>query len=340
MKVSPLWWFFHGAGSGVTVPGAPTNAVATAGDTEATVTFTAPASDGGSAITGYRVTSTPGSITATGASSPITVTGLTNGTAYTFTVAATNAIGYGSESSASNAVTPGYTTTGSQYDGTNDYATWASGINGGVDTGADRGIYSMWVKPNGDGTVFKLCDTAFPSGLMLQRNVTTNVLNVLARTDSTILINGNTSTTLLSGAWHHILVAWDFTSATSTNNRFRVYFDGASVLADTDVIQAVLNFSGLLRIGSNASGTEKYPGDLSELYIQLGETLDISVEANRLKFRDADGKPVSLGADGSTPTGTQPKVYAPNGDPSTNLGTAGNATITGALTASSTSPSD
>lgn len=89
-----------------TVPGAPTSVSATAGNAQATVTFTAPVDDGGATITGYRVTSSPGGITATGASSPITITGLTNGTSYTFTVAAQNSIGYGPESSASNSVTP------------------------------------------------------------------------------------------------------------------------------------------------------------------------------------------------------------------------------------------
>jgi hypothetical protein len=89
-----------------TVPGAPTIGTATAGDTTASVAFTAPGSDGGSAITGYTVTSTPGSITASGASSPITITGLTNGTAYTFKVHATNAVGNSAQSAASNSVTP------------------------------------------------------------------------------------------------------------------------------------------------------------------------------------------------------------------------------------------
>ncbi|HUR56486.1 MAG TPA: tail fiber protein, partial [Opitutaceae bacterium] len=88
------------------VPGAPTIGVATAGDTQATVTFAAPASSGGAAITGYTATANPGGATGTGASSPLTVTGLTNGVTYTFTVTATNSAGSGAASAASNAVTP------------------------------------------------------------------------------------------------------------------------------------------------------------------------------------------------------------------------------------------
>src|SRR6201998_3420125 len=91
------------------VPNAPTIGAATAGNAQASVSFTAPASNGGSAITGYTVTSTPGGFTATGSASPIMVTGLTNGTAYTFGVAATNSVGTGSASAPSNSVTPSAT---------------------------------------------------------------------------------------------------------------------------------------------------------------------------------------------------------------------------------------
>jgi hypothetical protein len=87
-------------------PGAPTGAVGTSGDTQVSVAFTAPASNGGSAILDYTVTASPGGATATGAASPLNVTGLTNGTAYTFTVTARNSAGSGSASTASSAVTP------------------------------------------------------------------------------------------------------------------------------------------------------------------------------------------------------------------------------------------
>jgi surface protein len=97
-----------------TVPGAPTSVVATAGAGQASVAFNAP-SNGGSAITNYQVlyadasnqlvwttyTPSPGVTT-----SPIVVTGLTNGTSYVFKVVASNAAGTGLASTVSSAVTP------------------------------------------------------------------------------------------------------------------------------------------------------------------------------------------------------------------------------------------
>ena len=90
----------------ITAPGAPTAVNAVAGDAKATVSFTPPASNGGSAVTAYAVTSSPDGITATGPISPIIVTDLANGTAYTFTVTAMNSVGSGPASAASSAATP------------------------------------------------------------------------------------------------------------------------------------------------------------------------------------------------------------------------------------------
>ncbi|WP_170305589.1 YHYH protein [Pseudoduganella ginsengisoli] len=99
----------------VTAPGAPTIGTATAGNTSASIAFTAPASNGGAAITGYTASCTGGGATktGTGTASPIAVTGLTNGTAYSCSVKATNSAGSGTASS-SVSVTPtaGTTTSG------------------------------------------------------------------------------------------------------------------------------------------------------------------------------------------------------------------------------------
>jgi trimeric autotransporter adhesin len=90
-----------------TVPAAPTIGTPTAGTdttTQVNVAFTAPAT-GGSAITSYTATSSPGGLTGTGSSSPVTVSGLSPTTAYTFTVTATNANGTSAASSASSSIT-------------------------------------------------------------------------------------------------------------------------------------------------------------------------------------------------------------------------------------------
>jgi len=90
-------------------PGAPTIGIATStGTSTATVTFTAPANTGGSTITSYTAVSSPSSITGTlsqSGSGTITVSGLSAGTSYTFTVYATNSYGNSASSSASNSIT-------------------------------------------------------------------------------------------------------------------------------------------------------------------------------------------------------------------------------------------
>src|ERR1035437_9117659 len=94
------------------LPGAPTIGTATAGDTSATVTWSTPGSDGGSAITGYWIYPSSGPNINVGVVTSYTVTGLTNGTAYAFKVAAINAVGTGSQSGSSNSVSPFHTYTG------------------------------------------------------------------------------------------------------------------------------------------------------------------------------------------------------------------------------------
>jgi hypothetical protein len=87
-------------------PDAPTIGTATGGDASASVPFTAPANVGGSAVSEYYAISDPSRITASAASSPISVTGLTNGTAYTFAVWAINTYGPSAYSAASNSTSP------------------------------------------------------------------------------------------------------------------------------------------------------------------------------------------------------------------------------------------
>ncbi|MGO4859080.1 fibronectin type III domain-containing protein, partial [Arthrobacter sp. 2MCAF14] len=121
--------------AGATAPAAPTGVTATAGNASAAVSWTAPA-NGGSAITSYAVTPhagattlAPVTVTGTPPATSTAVTGLTNGTAYTFTITATNAVGTSVASAASTPVTPTGTTTSAITNGgfESGLTAWATG---------------------------------------------------------------------------------------------------------------------------------------------------------------------------------------------------------------------
>jgi autotransporter-associated beta strand protein len=90
----------NNGGTATSVPDAPTAVSAAGGTGQATVSFT-PGTANCSPVSSYTVTASPGGAHASGTGSPITVTGLSNDTSYTFTVTATNPIGTSPASSAS-----------------------------------------------------------------------------------------------------------------------------------------------------------------------------------------------------------------------------------------------
>jgi hypothetical protein len=98
-------WTVTGTTASGNVPGAPTLTGSSAGDRRATVTFSAPANDGGSPILRYTTTCNPGANAVDSSGSPASVTGLSNGVNYSCSVTATNANGTGPSSGSAN-VTP------------------------------------------------------------------------------------------------------------------------------------------------------------------------------------------------------------------------------------------
>jgi titin len=122
-KVSAVTSIGTGAASAISAaqlvaaaPGQPNAPTIANGNAQATVTWVAPA-ENGCAITAYRVDyssnagSTWNTFTSSAAGTSHVVTGLTNGTAYVFRVAATNCMGFGAASAASSSVTPNQTPT-------------------------------------------------------------------------------------------------------------------------------------------------------------------------------------------------------------------------------------
>ena len=145
-------------------PAAPTIGTATDLTTggSVSVAFTAPSDTGSTAITSYSSLSTPGSLSSSNSASPITATGLTNSTAYTFQVRATNSAGTGPYSGASNSVTPTLVVNYIE----EVFQTWLYTGNGstqtitnGIDLSTKGGL--VWIKDRNSGAKgHALFDTA------------------------------------------------------------------------------------------------------------------------------------------------------------------------------------
>ena len=122
----------------LTAPDGPIVGTVVAGNAQISVPFTPPAANGGSVVIDYTVTC--GTVSVVGMSSPVVVTGLANGTAYTCTAVARNAIGTSARSAASNSVTPmgpsATTLTGPATSTLGQSASFTANVTGGAPTGS------------------------------------------------------------------------------------------------------------------------------------------------------------------------------------------------------------
>jgi len=223
------------------------------------------------------------------------------------------------------------------FDGINDVLVRSSDLTGNAD--GKQGTLSVWIRMDGgDGTQQKFY---FSTGKALEAaRESTDTFRVEHENvgATNILVITTTGTFTAGATWRHVLASWDLSVPVAhlfINDVDEE--DGASVETnDTiDYTHPDHNIGG-------SGGSAELDGCMSEMYFNMAEFIDISIQSNRRKFIDAAGKPVSLGADGSSPTGTAPIIYL-NGDSTnfeTNQGTGGDFTVTGALTACSTSPTD
>lgn len=162
-------------------------------------------------------------------------------------------------------------------------------------------------------------------------NASNQVQLILSNSAGTTICDINSTTAIADDEdWHHVLVSVDL----SDTAKRHLYLDGVSDLTvatyTNDTADLTMADWG---IGGYPSGTNLFDGDIAELWAD-DSYIDLSVSGNRAKFRSAGGNPVSLGDDGSTPTGASPLVYF--GGTSfdswpTNKGTGGDFTTTGTL---------
>ena len=227
-----------------------------------------------------------------------------------------------------------YTTQGRDFDGTNDYASLGSAPTGLADGKAVT--CSFWYRDDraAQNTTEQVIGSINGAALRLGIRITNTTLTITGSDSGGVSkLQVSKAIPALDAAWHHVVVTVDLTS--TSNRYFSIDGDTTGVTWST-YVNAGIDMAGTdFTVGtSSTAGALKFNGCLSELWFN-----DEYLASPLSKFYVA-GKPISLGVDGSTPTGNQPVLYLPYGDPADNKGTGGNLTVTGSLDVSSTSPTD
>lgn len=221
------------------------------------------------------------------------------------------------------------------FDGTTGYLSRTSALTG-VSDGKVFSFSCYCASDNiaaGDGELI-----SFYSGTSEKLRITINSSGQLSldawnAAGTKILAATSAASTFANTATYNINIAVDL--ANSSNRA--VYVNGvAATMTWATYTNADINLNisttPRYRIGTQGTLATYFDGRMSEFFFTT-EYIDFSLEANRLKFRDAFGNPVSLGADGKTPTGTAPAIYM-RFDPAaqgTNSGTGGNFTKSGTI---------
>lgn len=192
-----------------------------------------------------------------------------------------------------------------------------------------QGTFSAWVKfTSGDGSLYSIftgLNAAQTVNTLAIQRAADNTIQVIAKNSggTAILSIASSATVTVSSGWVHLFCSWDLSAGVS-----QIYINGVS--------------SGNNNINNN--DTIPYSGDSFEVAGYAGNNFVAPIKVSEVWFTEAylsspgafraGSHPANLGANGSTPTGSQPLVYLHNAYSSfqTNLGSGGNFTVTGSLT--------
>lgn len=228
------------------------------------------------------------------------------------------------------------------FDGTNDYLSKATDLSGISD--GKQGAVSVWlyrVGTSATGNLFSIIsqhDGSASQGVSLDINMSSSARPRVTTFDTSGTVNSQWTTTDVTAleGWTHLMASWDLADA----NKIESYVDGAdqseayATRTDSNINHTAGQF-GICGRPTGNTGISRWHGRIAELWF-TPTYVDLTVEATRLKFRTAAGKPASLGATGAVPTGSQPLLYMRDFADfklGRNRGSGGNFTVNGTLVA-------
>lgn len=223
-----------------------------------------------------------------------------------------------------------YTSTG--FDGSTNYLNRGSsltGLNDGM-----QGLLSFWVKMGigtDDSNQIFMSNPGGQFGFQAYRDSSDNRIHIIgsnASFDFVLNLTSSTNSVMVSSGWVSVIASWDLSTA---GRRYALIngSDQTNAITFTTGENIKYTYGSEWNVCSDSSQTAYPKCLLSEVYFTT-EWLDA---ASALAAFRATGHPKNLGANGSTPTGTQPLLYLHNPYSSfqTNLGSGGGLTVHGTL---------
>jgi hypothetical protein len=219
------------------------------------------------------------------------------------------------------------------FNGTTGYLSRTSTLSGVSD--GKTFSSSFWINfdsATSAPTLLSVASTTTTYRFRIFLNASRNLCVLAYNSAGSMIIDATSALVLSTGTNYYVQLSCDLANASNRS----IYING-SLDATTwaTYTNDSINFSALYgAIGARPDGTVSlYDGRLSELYFST-QYIDFTLEANRLKFRDAFGNPVDLTQqieDGAIPT---PAIYMrfPPTAFGTNSGTGGNFTVNGTIT--------
>ncbi len=212
-----------------------------------------------------------------------------------------------------------------EWDGTNDSATYSSTPSGLSTTGPGF-VMSFFFRCDASGKFHGIFGTPASSNIyILIRSGNTLHLQIKDTAGGTLINHVNVGPNdLADGNPHHAIFCAD-----RTNNRTQLVIDGTTRINTT---YPTANDIAIMGASINIALVDGFRFEGVWWEVWANDEVGQDVVTDLTKWRNVDGTPADLGADGSTPTGSQPVLYFPDGDTSNNRGTGGNATVSGSPT--------